>query len=88
MQTKKTAPFGIPNNTQQGLRPIISLTKSNYKLLECPCALARQKQRSPAYAGFLAALFFVSFFWASKRKKRKPTVNCRLITDDEIILFL
>jgi len=37
---------------------------------------------------FLAALFFVSFFWASKRKKRKLTVNCRLITDDEIILFL
>jgi hypothetical protein len=24
----------------------------------------------PHNAGFLAALFFVSFFWASKRKKR------------------
>jgi hypothetical protein len=61
-----STPFGITNNTQQELRPITSLTKSNYKLSECLCALARQNQRSN---WFLAALFFVSFFWASKEKK-------------------
>jgi len=33
----------------------------------------------PHNAGFLAALFFVSFFWASKRKKKKISALYRNI---------
>ena len=65
MQTKKTAPFGIPNYTEQELLPITSLTKSNYKLSECSCALACQKQRSICF--WLPFSLFLSFGQAKER---------------------
>jgi len=66
LQAIRTAPFGIPKNMQQKLRPIISLTKSNYKLSECSCALACQKQRSICF--WLPFSLFLSFGQAKERK--------------------
>jgi hypothetical protein len=61
MQTKKAAPFGITNNTQEELQPITSITKDIYKMPESSCALARQNQRSIWFClDFLLLLFFVS----------------------------
>jgi len=40
MQAKNTAPFDVSKSTNQELRPITSITKSNYKYFESSCALA------------------------------------------------
>jgi hypothetical protein len=73
MQTKKTAPFGIPNNTQHKLRPITSVTKVIYKMPESSCALACQKQRSICF--WLPFSLFLSFGQAKERKGNKASIN-------------
>ena len=67
MQTKKTAPPGISNNTKQQLRPINAIQEVITKYHDCACALACQKQRS---ISFWLEFSFVSFL-CFKTKKRK-----------------
>ena len=87
LQAIGTAPLEFTNNTQQELRPITSLTKSNYKLSECSCALARQKQRSICFCLDLFGSFcikakrtenqkadlFIFFLLLVQKKERKKS---------------
>jgi len=67
-----SAPFGTSNNTQQKLRPIISMTKVIYKMPESSCALARQNQRSN---WFCLEFSFVTFLCFKTKKGKNITLQ-------------
>ena len=79
MQTKKTAPFGVLNNTKQADSDYQYNQGSNYNLFEyscalaCPVPIAIGKHR--AGLDFLRRVYILSFACAKESNKEKHTGN-------------
>ena len=87
MQTKKTAPLEFTNNTQQELRLITSLTKSNYKLSECS---VRWPAR-PAVPIAIGMIFFRNpsdYLFASRQKEKCSDFYSEITTSVSSFLFV